>query len=80
MEAPRLRSLPRLALLLLPHGTFRLFAFWMVLLVHGNAWSARISLTYYATLFACALLPGRTARCTAAARSPGPRSSSGCAD
>ena len=31
----------------LPHTGFRFFAFWFVMLSHGQAWSARLSLCYW---------------------------------
>ena len=35
---------------LLPHSTFRFFAFWMVMMVHGQSWSWPLTGAYYASL------------------------------
>lgn len=37
---------------LLPHPTFRFFAFWFVMIIHGQCWSWIISIIYYVTLIA----------------------------
>lgn len=35
---------------LVPHSAFRYCAFWFVMLVHGRAWSARLSVAYWCCL------------------------------